>query len=92
MPRALEASLWIPKMCRLLLGKGVKSGSVRGTSPTMETGSLLSGLTGGSGFDLSGFLQQLAASGGHMQVPQDSAGGGPRTGVSGSANNNPSFN
>ena len=42
--------------------------------------------------DLSGFLQQLAASGGHMQVPQYSAGVGPRMSGSGSANNNPSFN
>ena len=66
MPRALEASLWIPKMCRLLLGKGVKSGSVRGTSPTMKTGSLLSGLAEGSGLDLSSFLLQLAASGSHL--------------------------
>ena len=31
-PRALEASLRILKMCRLLLGKGAKSGSVGGTS------------------------------------------------------------
>ena len=41
MSRALEASLRIPEMCRLLLGKGEKSGSVGGTIPTLETGSLL---------------------------------------------------
>ena len=32
----LEASLQIPTMCRLLLGKGSKSGSVVGTAPTVE--------------------------------------------------------
>ena len=92
MSRALEASLRIPEMCRLLLGKGEKSGSVGGTIPTLETGSLLSDLAGGSGLDLSGFLQQLVASGGHVQLPQDSAGGGPRTGASGPSSSNLSFN
>ena len=89
MSRAVEASLWIPEMCHLLLGKGSKSRSVGGTTTTMETGSLLSGLTRGSGLDLSSFLHQLTKSGGHLQVPQDSTGGGPRTGGGSSANNKP---
>ena len=59
MSRALEASIRIPEVCRLLLGKGAKSGSVGGTAPTMEICSLLSGIIGGSGLDLSSFLQQL---------------------------------
>ena len=92
MPHALEVSLWIPEMCRLLLGKGAESGSVVGTAPTMETGSLLSGITRGSGLDLSSFLQQLMASGGHLQAPQDAAGRDHRMGGISSANNNTSFN
>ena len=92
MSHALEASLWIPEMCRLLLGKGAESGSIVGTAPTMETGSFLSGITRGSGLDLSSFLQQLTASGGHLQAPQDAAGGDHRMGGISSANNNTSFN
>ena len=76
----------------LLLGKGEKSGSVGGTFPIMEIGSLLSCITRGSAMDLSSFLQQLAASGGHLQVPQDAAGCSPQTDVSSLTNNNPSFN
>ena len=66
MPHDLEASLYIPEMCHLLLGKWAKSESVGGTSPTMEKGSLLSGITGGSELDLSIFLRQFVASGGHL--------------------------
>ena len=74
----------------LLLGKGEKSGSIAGTSLTVETCSLLSGLTRGSELDFSGFLQQLVlASGGHVEL---SPGGGHTMGVSGSTTNNPSFN
>ena len=53
---ALEADLKIPKMCRMLLGKGAKLGSVGDTSPTMEKGSLLSDITGYSGLNPSSFL------------------------------------
>ena len=92
MSHALGASLWIPEMYHLLLGKASKSGIVRGTSLMLETCSLLSGITGGSRLDLSSFLGQLVASGGHLQVPQDTARGGPRTGGSSSSNNIPSYN